>query len=156
MLTDIGSSYALQIKRIHEYKRQYMNVLSIIWRYKQLKKMTPEQRKSVVPRVCIIGGKAASAYDMAKRIIRLVNAVGEKINHDPDTKDYLRLYFLPDYNVSLAETIIPGEWLDDRGLGLFGRGSGNIATLRLGTKCLKLSVLRVVVERVELLSRMLY
>ena len=70
-----------QIKRIHEYKRQYLNVLSIIWRYKQLKKMTPEQRKaSAVPRVCVIGGKAASAYDMAKRIIRLVTAVGEVIN----------------------------------------------------------------------------
>jgi hypothetical protein len=67
---------ALQIKRIHEYKRQYMNVLSIIWRYKQLKKMTPEERKKQVPRVCVIGGKAASAYDMAKRIIHLINAVG--------------------------------------------------------------------------------
>lgn len=50
----------LQIKRIHEYKRQLMNVLSIIWRYKQLKKMTPEERKKAVPRVCMIGGKAAS------------------------------------------------------------------------------------------------
>jgi len=50
----------LQIKRIHEYKRQLLNVLSIIWRYKQLKKMTPEQRKQAVPRVCMIGGKAAS------------------------------------------------------------------------------------------------
>jgi starch phosphorylase len=63
-----------------------------------------------VPRVCVIGGKAASAYDMAKRIIRLVNSVGAVINNDPDTRDHLRLYFLPDYNVTLAETIIPGEW----------------------------------------------
>lgn len=62
----------------------------------------------VVPRVCIIAGKAASAYDMAKRIVRLVGAVGNVINHDPETKDYLRVYFLPDYNVTLAETIIPG------------------------------------------------
>jgi hypothetical protein len=92
-----------QVKRIHEYKRQYLNVLGIIWRYKQLKKMSPAERKASVPRVCMIGGKAASAYDMAKRIIRLVTAVGAKINNDPDTKDYLRLYFLPDYNVSLAE-----------------------------------------------------
>jgi hypothetical protein len=93
----------MQIKRIHEYKRQYLNILSIIWKYKQLKKMTPAERKNACPRVCIIGGKAASAYDMAKRIIRLVTAVGAKINHDPDTKDYLRLYFMSDYNVSLAE-----------------------------------------------------
>ncbi|KAG2434907.1 hypothetical protein HYH02_012105 [Chlamydomonas schloesseri] len=103
--------FDIQIKRIHEYKRQYLNVLSIIWRYKQLKKMTPEQRKAAVPRVCVIGGKAASAYDMAKRIIRLVTAVGDVINKDPETKDYLRLYFLPDYNVSLAETIIPAAEL---------------------------------------------
>ena len=53
-----------------------MNVLSIIWRYKQLKKMSPEERKKQVPRVVVIGGKAASAYDMAKRIIHLINAVG--------------------------------------------------------------------------------
>lgn len=97
------STQPSQIKRIHEYKRQYLNILSIIWRYKQLKKMTPAERKNAVPRVCVIGGKAASAYDMAKRIIRLVTAVGEKINHDPDTRNYLRLYFLSDYNVSLAE-----------------------------------------------------
>uniref|UniRef100_A0A7R9VNV1 Alpha-1,4 glucan phosphorylase n=1 Tax=Chlamydomonas euryale TaxID=1486919 RepID=A0A7R9VNV1_9CHLO len=99
--------FDIQVKRIHEYKRQYLNLLSIIWRYKQLKKMSPEERKKATPRVCIIGGKAASAYDMAKRIIRLTTAVGEKINHDPETNEYLRLYFLSDYNVSLAETIIP-------------------------------------------------
>ena len=101
---NIDSLFDIHIKRIHEYKRQHLNIFSIIWKYKQLKKMTPEQRKKeAVPRVCIIGGKAASAYDMAKRIIKLVTAVGDKINNDPDTKDYLRLYFLPDYNVSLAE-----------------------------------------------------
>ncbi|GFR50336.1 hypothetical protein Agub_g12544 [Astrephomene gubernaculifera] len=103
--------FDIQIKRIHEYKRQYLNVLSIIWRYKQLKRMSPQQRLQAVPRVCVIGGKAASAYDMAKRIIRLVTAVGSVINADPDTRDYLRLYFLPDYNVSLAETIIPAAEL---------------------------------------------
>jgi len=73
---DINSMFDIQIKRIHEYKRQYLNVLSIIWRYKQLKKMTPAERKNAVPRVCMIGGKAASAYDMAKRIIRLVSRRG--------------------------------------------------------------------------------
>ncbi|KXZ54777.1 hypothetical protein GPECTOR_4g847 [Gonium pectorale] len=103
--------FDIQIKRIHEYKRQYLNVLSIIWRYKQLKSMSPEERKKAVPRVCVIGGKAASAYDMAKRIIRLVTAVGDVINKDPETRDLLRLYFLPDYNVSLAETIIPAAEL---------------------------------------------
>ena len=97
----------VQIKRIHEYKRQYLNMLSVIWRYKELKKMSPEARAATVPRVVIVGGKAASAYDMAKRIIRLVTAVGEVVNKDPETNDLLRVYFLPDYNVSLAEKIIP-------------------------------------------------
>jgi starch phosphorylase len=108
---NINNMFDIQVKRIHEYKRQYLNVLGIIWRYKQLKKMSPAERKASVPRVCMIGGKAASAYDMAKRIIRLVTAVGAKINNDPDTKDYLRLYFLPDYNVSLAEALIPAAEL---------------------------------------------
>ncbi|KAG1660964.1 hypothetical protein FOA52_005589 [Chlamydomonas sp. UWO 241] len=108
---NINSLFDIHIKRIHEYKRQYLNLLSIIWRYKQLKRMTPAERKAAVPRMCIFGGKAASAYDMAKRIIRLTTAVADKINHDPETKDYLRLYFLADYNVSLAETIIPAAEL---------------------------------------------
>lgn len=86
-------------------------MLSVLYRYKQLKAMTPEERANAVPRVVVVGGKAASAYDMAKRIIRLVTAVGEKVNDDPDTKDLLRVYFLPDYNVSLAEKIIPGAEL---------------------------------------------
>lgn len=98
--------------------------MSIIWRYMQLKEMSSEERKEVVPRVCIFGGKAASAYDAAKRcyafylgslargcyrMIRLVTAVGEKINNDPDIGDLLKVYFLPDYNVTLAETLIPGN-----------------------------------------------
>lgn len=65
--------FDIQVKRIHEYKRQLLNVLSIIYRYKQIKAMTPEQKKAVVPRVCIIGGKAAPGYEMAKRIIKLVS-----------------------------------------------------------------------------------
>ena len=62
----------------------------------------------VVPRVCVVGGKAAPGYEMAKRIIKLVGAVGTKINSDPAIKDLLKLVFVPDYNVSLAEVIIPG------------------------------------------------
>ena len=58
--------------------------------------------------MCIFGGKAASSYDIAKRIVRLINQVGVKLNADPDTKDLLRVYFMPDYNVSMAETLIPG------------------------------------------------
>ena len=61
-----------------------------------------------VPRVCVVGGKAAPGYEMAKRIIKLVGAVGTKINSDPAIGDLLKLVFVPDYNVSLAEVIIPG------------------------------------------------
>ena len=64
----------------------------------------------MVPRVCVIGGKAAPGYEMAKRIIKLVNAVGETVNADPDIGDLLRVIFVPDYNVSLAEVIIPGSF----------------------------------------------
>jgi glycogen phosphorylase len=80
----------MQVKRIHEYKRQLLNVFGIIHRYQRIKAMTPKERKSVVPRVVVIGGKAAPGYDMAKRIIKLVSAVGEKVNHDADVGDLLK------------------------------------------------------------------
>lgn len=97
-----------QVKRIHEYKRQLLNMFGIIWRYDQIKKMTPDQKKEVVPRVCVIGGKAAPGYEMAKRIIKLVCAVGDKVNNDPAIGDLLKVIFMPDYNVSGAEYLIPG------------------------------------------------
>ena len=103
--------FDVQVKRIHEYKRQLLNVLSIIHRYDTIKRMTPAQRAQAVPRVCIIGGKAAPGYDMAKRIIKLVSAVGDKVNNDPDVGDLLKLVFIPDYNVSLAEVIVPASEL---------------------------------------------
>ncbi|GLI61446.1 hypothetical protein VaNZ11_003810 [Volvox africanus] len=106
-----SAMFDIQVKRIHEYKRQLLNVMGIIYRYDQIKKMSRDQRKDVVPRVCIIGGKAAPGYEMAKRIIKLVCAVGDKINGDPDVGDLLKLIFLPDYNVSSAEVLIPASEL---------------------------------------------
>lgn len=85
-----------------------MNVFGIIWRYDQIKKMSAEEKKKVVPRVSVIGGKAAPGYEMAKRIIKLVCAVGDKINNDPDVGDLMKVIFMPDYNVSGAEYLIPG------------------------------------------------
>lgn len=103
--------FDIQVKRIHEYKRQLLNLLGIIYRYDEIKKMTPEQKKSVVPRVCVIGGKAAPGYEMAKRIIKLISAVADKVNSDPAVGDLLKLVFVPDYNVSIAEVLIPGTEL---------------------------------------------
>ena len=81
----------MQVKRIHEYKRQLLNVLGVIHRYQRIKAMTPEERARVQPRAVIIGGKAAPGYDLAKRIIKLVCAVAEKINSDPDIGDLLKV-----------------------------------------------------------------
>ena len=103
--------FDIQVKRIHEYKRQLLNVLSIVHRYNAIKAATPKERESMVPRVCVIGGKAAPGYDMAKRIIKLVCSVGDKVNNDPDVGDLLKLVFIPDYNVSSAEIIVPGSEL---------------------------------------------
>ena len=91
----VDALYDIQIKRIHEYKRQYMNILSVIWKYKVIKESSPEERKKMVPRVVMIGGKAASAYYMAKKIVKLITAVGSVINADPDVKDLLKVWNTP-------------------------------------------------------------
>lgn len=83
--------YDVQIKRIHEYKRQYLNILSLIYRYHQIKTATPEEKAKMVPRVSIFGGKAASAYYAAKKIVRLINRVGTVVNSDPDVGDLLKV-----------------------------------------------------------------
>ncbi|KIY66143.1 glycosyltransferase family 35 protein [Cylindrobasidium torrendii FP15055 ss-10] len=99
--------FDVQIKRLHEYKRQTLNILGVIHRYITLKAMSPEERKKVNPRVVFFAGKAAPGYYIAKITIRLIVNVANIINVDPDTKDLLSLYFLPDYSVSLAEILIP-------------------------------------------------
>ena len=96
-------------KRIHEYKRQSLNILGLIYRYIQLKKLTPAQRKQVVPRLSVFAGKAAPGYYIAKLIIRLINAVSKTISADKDVNEALTVVFLPDYSVGLAEIIIPAN-----------------------------------------------
>ena len=88
----------IQVKRIHEYKRQLLNILGIVYRYKQMKAMTPAQRAACVPRVCMVGGKAYATYLQAKRIVKLVNAVGAVVNNDPEIGDLLKVLFIPNYN----------------------------------------------------------
>jgi len=101
--------FDIQVKRIHEYKRQQMNIFGVIHRYLTIKAMSPEERKTLAPRVSIFGGKAAPGYWMAKTIIHLINSVGTVVNKDKDVGDLLKVIFLEDYNVSKAETIIPAS-----------------------------------------------
>ncbi|EHL02949.1 UDP-Glycosyltransferase/glycogen phosphorylase [Glarea lozoyensis ATCC 20868] len=101
--------FDIQVKRIHEYKRQQMNIFGVIHRYLTIKNMSAEERKKLAPRVSIFGGKAAPGYWMAKTIIHLVNSVGSVVNNDKDVGDLLKVIFLEDYNVSKAEMIIPAS-----------------------------------------------
>lgn len=105
--------FDVQVKRIHEYKRQQLNIFGVIHRYLKLKAMTPEERKEVPPRVSIFGGKAAPGYWMAKQIIHLINSVSKVVNNDPDIGDALKVIFIEDYNVSKAEIIVPASDLSE-------------------------------------------
>jgi len=101
--------FDIQVKRIHEYKRQQLNIFGVIHRYLRLKKMSPEERKQVQPRVHFFGGKAAPGYWMAKTVIHLVNKVGDVVNNDQDIGDLLKVVYIEDYNVSKCEIIAPAS-----------------------------------------------
>lgn len=104
---DIHSIFDVMVKRLHEYKRQFMNALWLAHRYIQLKEAKPEERKKFMPRTSFIGGKAAPGYFTAKKIIKFINCLSDTINNDTEVNDYLKVIFLPNYNVSNAEIIIP-------------------------------------------------
>ncbi|OMO85889.1 Glycosyl transferase, family 35 [Corchorus olitorius] len=121
--------FDIQVKRIHEYKRQLMNILGIVYRYKMMKEMSASERKEkFVPRVCIFGGKAFATYVQAKRIVKFITDVGATINHDPDIGDLLKVVFVPDYNVSVAELLIPASELSQHisTAGMEASGTSNM------------------------------
>ncbi|RKP21583.1 glycosyl transferase [Rozella allomycis CSF55] len=103
------SIFDVQVKRIHEYKRQFMNILAVIHSYLQLKNSSVEKRESFIPRTVIFAGKAAPGYYIAKLIIKLINSVADVVNKDKETNQFLKVVFIPDYNVSAAEVIIPAS-----------------------------------------------
>jgi starch phosphorylase len=135
---DPKSLFDVQVKRIHEYKRQLLNLLHVLRRYLDLKQGAG--RKSP-PRTVIIGGKAAPGYDLAKRIVHLINVVGRRVNSDPDTRDHLKLVFVPNYSVSVAELVIPAADLSEQisTAGMEASGTGNMklamnGALTIGTR----------------------
>jgi len=117
--------FDVQAKRIHEYKRQHLNVLHIVTRYLQAKR---DRGRDMAPRAFVFAGKAAPGYFMAKRIIKLVNSIAEVINRDPDVNTRMRVAFLPGFSVKQAQIVYPGADLSEQisTAGKEASGTGNM------------------------------
>jgi starch phosphorylase len=119
------SLFDVQVKRIHEYKRQHLNVLHVVTLYQRLKR---DPSRALCPRMVMFGGKAAPGYFMAKLIIKLCNAVAEVVNTDPDVRGRLRVAFYPDFNVKSSECVFPAADLSEQisTAGKEASGTGNM------------------------------
>lgn len=122
---DTDSLFDVQVKRMHEYKRQLLNALNIIYNYLQI---TEDGLTLPSPRTFILGGKAAPSYDFAKLVIKLFNNLSQIINNDPRVKDQMKVIFIPDYKVSIAERVFPASDVSEQisTAGFEASGTGNM------------------------------